>query len=54
MVALGGLVVSLGHATGLNAVVAVVRRWLAGGDGVRRTLRIEIDGDTLELSAVGG
>jgi hypothetical protein len=52
-VALGGLVVSLGHAaTGLGSVVAVVRRWLSGGDRVRRTVKIEIGGDTLELSAV--
>ena len=52
-VALGGLVVSLGHAaTGLEAVVAAVRRWLSGGDRVRRTVRIEVGGDTLELSAV--
>src|SRR5256885_4326860 len=52
-VALGGLVVSLGHAaTGLAPVVAAVRRWLSGGGTVRRTVKIEIDGDTLELSAV--
>jgi NAD(P)H-hydrate repair Nnr-like enzyme with NAD(P)H-hydrate dehydratase domain len=53
VVALGGLVVSLGRtATGLKAVVAVVRRWLSGGDGVRRTVKIVIDGDALELSEV--
>jgi hypothetical protein len=53
VVALGGLIVSLGRtATGLKDVVATVRRWLAGGDGVRRTVKIEIDGDTLELSEV--
>ena len=53
VVALGGLIVSLGRtATGLKEVVATVRRWLAGGDGVRRTVKIEIDGDTLELSEV--
>src|SRR5256885_15807598 len=46
-VALGGLVVSLGHAaTGLEAVVAAVRRWLSGGDRVRRTVRIEVGGGT--------
>jgi hypothetical protein len=53
VVALGGLVVSLGHtATGLKEVVGAVRRWLSGGDGVRRTVKIAIDGDTLELSEV--
>ena len=53
VVALGGLIVSLGRtATGLKDVVATVRRWLSGGDGVRRTVKIEIDGDTLELSEV--
>jgi hypothetical protein len=51
IVALGGLVVSLGPtATALGAVVASIRRWLSGDDGVRRTVKIEIDGDTLELS----
>jgi hypothetical protein len=49
--AVGGLLVSLGSAAdGLRAVVAAVRHWLARGDGVRRTVRLEIGGDTLELS----
>ena len=53
VVALGGLIVSLGRtATGLKEGGATVRRWWAGGDGVRRTVKIEIDGDTLELSEV--
>jgi hypothetical protein len=53
VVALGGLIVSLGRtATGVQAVVATVRRWLARGDGVRRTVKIEIGGDVLELSEV--
>jgi hypothetical protein len=53
VIALGGLVVSLGRtATGVQAVVAAVRRWLSGGDGVRRTVKIEIGGDVLELSEV--
>jgi len=51
--ALGGLIVSLGRtAAGLKQVVAAVRRWLSGGGGIRRTVKIEIDGDTLELSEV--
>jgi hypothetical protein len=53
VVALGGLVVSLGHtAGGLKDIVAALRRWLSAGHGVRRTVKIEIDGDTLELSEV--
>lgn len=53
VVALGGLVVSLGRAAaGLKDVVAAVRRWLSRGDGVRRTVKIQIDGDMLELSEV--
>jgi hypothetical protein len=53
VVALGALVVTLGRtATGLKEVVATVRRWLSGGDGIRRTVKIVIEGDTLELSEV--
>jgi hypothetical protein len=49
--AVGGLLVSLGQSVeGLRAVVSAVRTWLARGDGVRRTVRMEIDGDVLELS----
>jgi hypothetical protein len=49
--AVGGLLVSLSsHAEGLRAVVSAVRKWLARGEGVRRTVRLEIGGDTLELS----
>ncbi len=47
----GGLLVSLGHsAEGLRAVVSAIRQWLARGPGVRRTVRMELDGDVLELS----
>src|SRR4051795_12323582 len=50
---LGGLVVTLGRsAVGLRDVVATIRRWLSRDDGIRRTVKIEIDGDTLELSQV--
>jgi hypothetical protein len=53
VVALGALVVSLGRtATGLKPVVAALRRWLSAGGGVRRSVKIEIDGDVLELSEV--
>lgn len=47
----GGLLVSLGRsAEGLRAVVSAIRKWLARGAGVRRTVRLELDGDVLELS----
>jgi hypothetical protein len=51
--AIGGLIVALGRSTtGLRDVVAAIRRWLSRGDGVLRTVKIEIDGDRLELSQV--
>jgi hypothetical protein len=51
--AIGALLVTLGSAaTSLNDVVTVVRGWLGRGSGVRRSVKIEIDGDTLELSEV--
>ncbi len=49
--AVGGLLVSLSSsAAGLRAVVAAVRNWQARGEGTRRTVRLEIGGDVLELS----
>jgi hypothetical protein len=49
--AVGALLVSLSsHAEGLRAVVSAIRKWLARGEGVRRTVRLEIGGDALELS----
>ncbi len=49
--AVGGLLVTLGHsAEGLRSVVAAIREWLRRGDGTRRTIRLELDGDALELS----
>jgi len=49
--AVGGLLVGLGSsAEGLRAVVAAVRAWLGRGEGTRRTVRLEIGGDVLELS----
>jgi hypothetical protein len=51
VIAVGGLLVSLGgSASGLGAVVSEIRKWLARGDGTRRTVRFEIGGDVLELS----
>ena len=31
-------------------MVSAIRDWLRRGDGTRRTVRLEIDGDALELS----
>lgn len=51
VVAVGGLLVTLGRsAEGLRAVVLAVRKWLARGNGTRRTVRLEVGGDVLELS----
>jgi hypothetical protein len=50
-VAIGGLLVALGNsADGLRSVVTAVRDWLRRGDGVRRTVRLELGGDALELT----
>jgi hypothetical protein len=49
--AIGGLLVTLGKsADGLRLVVAAARNWLARGSTTTRTVRLEIDGDVLELS----
>lgn len=51
IIAVGGLVISLGQsAERLRAVVSAIRRWLARSGGTPRTVRMEIDGDSLELS----
>jgi hypothetical protein len=53
LAAVGALIVTVGQATvSIKDVVAVVRGWLSRGDGVRRTVKIELDGDVLELSEV--
>lgn len=51
--AIGGLLVALGSsADSLRSVISTIRDWLRRGDGVRRTVRLELDGDALELSEV--
>src|SRR5918994_4112860 len=51
VLAVGGLLVSLSRsAEGLRPIVSAIRKWLARGEGARRTVRLEIDGDALELS----
>ncbi len=52
VLAIGGLVVGLGRSAGsLRSVVSAVRQWLAHGEAGRRAVRLELDGDVLELSA---
>jgi hypothetical protein len=49
--AVGALLIALGQsAEGLRSVVSAIRDWLRRGDGTRRTVRLELDGDALELS----
>jgi hypothetical protein len=49
--AVGGLLVALGNsADGLRSVVSAIQAWLGRGSGVRRTIRLELGGDALELS----
>jgi hypothetical protein len=49
--AVGALLIALGQsAAGLQSVVSAVRDWLRRGDGPRRTVRLELSGDALELS----
>lgn len=49
--AIGSLIVALGQSSeGLRSVVSTIRNWLSRGDKVQRSVKLEIDGDVLELS----
>jgi hypothetical protein len=49
--AIGALLIALGQsAEGLRSVVSVIGDWLRRGQGTQRTVRLELDGDVLELS----
>jgi hypothetical protein len=51
VVALGGLIVQLLHSpVMLTAVVSTVKTWLTGHAG--RSVKLELDGDTLEVTGV--
>lgn len=51
LMAANELLVFLGPtAEGLRAVVSTVKKWLGRGPGVRRTVRLELDGDVLEIT----
>ena len=51
VVAVGGLVVSLINSDTLRAVVATVKNWLTRGQSTTHAVRLEIDGDAIDLSA---
>ena len=47
----GALMIAVGQsAEGLRLVVSAVKGWLRRGEGTRRTVRLELAGDALELS----
>jgi hypothetical protein len=50
LAALGALAVTLAQSQLLGPVVAAVRSWLAGAP--QRSIKLELDGDVLELSGV--
>jgi hypothetical protein len=51
VLAIGALLVTLGNsAEGLRSVVDAVRSWLGRGGDSRRTVKLEIGGDVLELT----
>lgn len=52
-IAVGGLLITLNRtAQGVRTVVSAIRGWLAQGGDTKRTVRLELDGDVLELSEV--
>jgi hypothetical protein len=51
LAALGALLVTMGKSQLLGSVVVAVRSWLAGS-AQPRSIKLELDGDTLELSGV--
>jgi hypothetical protein len=47
----GGLMVTLGQSTmALQNIITAVRAWLGRGNDVRRSVRLEIGGDVLEIA----
>jgi hypothetical protein len=50
LAALGALVVNVAEPPLIAAVVGAIRSWLAGSS--RRTIKLEIGGDVLELTGV--
>jgi hypothetical protein len=51
VVTVGALLIAVGQSfEGLRSVVSVIRDWLSRGEGTGRAVRLELGGDTLELS----
>lgn len=50
IVAAGGLLVSFGSSSLLRTVISTVRGWLTRSPAGGRSVKIEVDGDVLELS----
>jgi hypothetical protein len=50
LAALGGLLVTVGQSQLLAPVIAAIRSWLGGSP--QRSIKLELDGDTLELSGI--
>ena len=51
VVTVGALMIAVGQSfEGLRSVVSVIRDWLSRGEGTGRAVRLELGGDTLELS----
>jgi len=53
LAALGALVVSVSRSQVLSSIVATVRAWIARSPQ-QRSIRLELDGDVLELTGVSG
>jgi hypothetical protein len=51
-VAVGAVVVKLFESGAVRAVVGTIRSWLGRGAGAPRSVRLEIDGDAIEVSGV--
>src|SRR6266496_3801762 len=47
----GGVLIALGQSTtALQTIITTIRSWLGRGASVQRTVRVEINGDVLELA----
>ncbi len=51
VLAVGALAIRLLDSSGLRSAFGAIRAWLARGAGAPRSVHIEIDGDSIELSA---
>jgi hypothetical protein len=51
VMAVGGLMISWVSSDALRSVVSTIRNWLSRGHAATHSVRLEIDGDVLNLSA---